>query len=156
LTRRLVGTLLARVPVNPQTVFDQPLLGVSLVSAVLADIAPSTWNAAPTDARVQRVVAAIENRPGQPWPDAAMARLAVMSTGGFIRVFSRALGVSPQRYLVRLRIGQASSLLLQTSLSLEAIAERCGFCDRSYFSAVFRRETGMPPARFRAEANRSY
>lgn len=154
-TRQLVEALVARVPAEQRIVLAEPLLGVSLVAAVLADVTPATWNVAPSDARVQRVIAALDSHPGQSWPDAKMARIAAMSTGGFIRLFRQELGVTPQRYLGRLRLSLASSLLRQTSLSLEAIAERCGYCDRSYFSAVFSRKIGMPPARYRTGANRS-
>jgi AraC-like DNA-binding protein len=33
--------------------------------------------------------------------------------------------------------------------SIEQIAEACGFCDRNYFSTVFRKKLGIPPAEFR-------
>ena len=47
--------------------------------------------------------------------------------------------------------GPEAEILLQLhpGLSIGEIAFKCGFADSNYFSAVFRRERGMPPTAFR-------
>jgi transcriptional regulator GlxA family with amidase domain len=39
--------------------------------------------------------------------------------------------------------------LHHSALSIEQIAERCGFCDRYHFSRVFQKHREMGPATFR-------
>jgi AraC-like DNA-binding protein len=130
----------------------EPLRAISLVSSVLDLTDEEMWPAPPTDHRVRRVVTAIDGNPGAHWPDAALARLASMSAGGFARLFrAQNGGLSPQAYLHRQRLALARHLLMQTELPIESVAEQSGFCDRSYFSTVFRREVGVPPAKYRQQ-----
>jgi len=51
---------------------------------------------------------------------------------------------------IRARIvAEARKLLLYSDLSAAAIGDRLGFDDPAYFARFFRRETGIPPTRFR-------
>lgn len=151
-TRALVEDLVDHLTLDPHVAVAQPLRAIALVCLVLEGVDPGLWNDTPPDARIQRVLSALEADPALPWTNTMMARQATMSAGGFVRRFQRVMRVSPQRHLTRLRLARARTLLLQTELSIEAVTERCGFCDRSYFSTVFRREVGLPPATFRARA----
>ncbi|MBA2479617.1 MAG: helix-turn-helix domain-containing protein, partial [Planctomycetes bacterium] len=47
------------------------------------------------------------------------------------------------------RVDSAAQLLLDPSLAIKDIAKRVGFPDVRYFTTVFRRATGIPPAAFR-------
>lgn len=47
------------------------------------------------------------------------------------------------------RLERAKTLLRETTLSLERIAEICGFCDASHLSNVFRLRTGKPAGAYR-------
>lgn len=47
------------------------------------------------------------------------------------------------------RLERAKTLLKETSLSLERIAESCGFCDASHLSNTIRRRCGKPASSFR-------
>lgn len=60
-------------------------------------------------------------------------------------------GTTYQQLLDDVREELACWLLLQTPLSVEAIAERLGYGDTSNFSRTFRRWVGMTPREFRAE-----
>ncbi len=48
-----------------------------------------------------------------------------------------------------MRIRNAQSLLLRSTLSIKEISYMVGFRDQLYFSRVFRQETGMSPRAFR-------
>jgi len=76
---------------------------------------------------------------------AAQARL---SRFHFLRLFSRAIGVTPHQYLVRLRLRRAAKLLAERERSVTDIALDVGFADLSNFSRTFHRVAGVPPARF--------
>ncbi len=52
-------------------------------------------------------------------------------------------------YLNRYRIQQARQLLKNTHKSITEIALDVGFSSSSYFSRIFRRETGMSPEAYR-------
>ncbi len=64
-------------------------------------------------------------------------------------LFSRIQGVSIGKYILCRRIDEAKRLLLLGELSVGAVAEECGFDDASYFSRVFKKETGQTPRMFR-------
>ena len=66
----------------------------------------------------------------------------------FRRYFSTTVG----EYLRRKRIEHACKLVSTTQISLAEIAMTCGFSDQSHFSATFRRQIGLTPARYRQTA----
>lgn len=63
--------------------------------------------------------------------------------------FRQELGMTPIAYLNRYRINQARQLLKETEQPITEIALTVGFSDSSYFSRIFRRETGSSPEAFR-------
>ena len=73
-----------------------------------------------------------------------------MSPYHFSRSFKQAAGVGLQRYVTQRRIERAKSLMRKTRRPLAMIARQCGFIDQSHLTSIFRRETGMTPARYRA------
>lgn len=65
------------------------------------------------------------------------------------RVFKRETGRSVFDYVRESRINRARTLILDPSLNLSEIAEKCGFHSLSFFSRTFRQLTGMPPSEYR-------
>lgn len=65
------------------------------------------------------------------------------------REFRRHYRVSVGEYVRRLRLDWAADRLLRTSSSITDIASAAGFADQSHFTRAFRRQTGLPPRRFR-------
>jgi AraC family transcriptional regulator len=66
----------------------------------------------------------------------------------FRRYFSSTVG----EFLRRKRIEHACHLVSTTQTPLAEIAMTCGFSDQSHFSATFRRQIGLTPARYRQTA----
>lgn len=81
--------------------------------------------------------------------DALAGELGVSETW-LRRCFQTQIGVSPQRFRMRQRIGRACELLVDTDQSARAIADQLGFASQAYFSRAFRRETGLAPTLWRA------
>ncbi len=77
------------------------------------------------------------------------ARLCNMSESHFMAFFREATGQSFAAHLNRRRIERAQAWLAATDRSVLEIGQELGFCDQSYFSAVFRKLTGLPPAAYR-------
>ncbi len=65
------------------------------------------------------------------------------------RQFKKRFGQSPKAFLDQLRFTQAQRLLLESKLSITAIAAQSGFNDPEHFSRRFRSEFGMQPSQWR-------
>ena len=70
------------------------------------------------------------------------------------RLFRRHYGQSVGGFILQCRVRLAMRRLATTREPIARIATECGFADQSHFTRLFRRETGMPPARFRAARGR--
>lgn len=68
----------------------------------------------------------------------------------FCHSFRRVTGRSVMAYVQDLRCAYARQLL-QEGCTVSECAARCGFSDVSYFTRVFRRQTGRLPSRYREE-----
>lgn len=66
-----------------------------------------------------------------------------------VHIFKENIGISPIVYLNQVRIKEAKTLLETTDFSLAEIASFSGFSSQSFFSQVFKRETGQTPSYYR-------
>lgn len=78
-----------------------------------------------------------------------MARLANMSESRFFAVYRQIFGISPQKDLNNSRLQRAKILLSDNSLSVEKISELVGFNNHYHFIRQFKKNTGMPPGKYR-------
>jgi AraC family transcriptional regulator len=83
------------------------------------------------------------------------ARQAGLSPYHFLRIFRKALGVTPHQYLLRLRLRRAAKLLVEDGMPVTEVALEAGFADLSNFVRTFGRAAGMSPRRFRRAARSS-
>ncbi len=120
-----------------------------LVNSACLALPDSAWREPVSDTRFVRVMSAMEQHEGEPLSNADLAAIAKMATTAFVRSFSQRFGISPQAHYMEMRLEKASLMLEYEHDSIERIAEACGFCDRNYFSTVFRKKLGIPPAEFR-------
>ncbi len=63
--------------------------------------------------------------------------------------FGQVIGPPFRSYLNHCRVERAQVLLASTNKPIADIAQEMGFCDQSYFSAVFHKLAGMTPAAYR-------
>jgi AraC family transcriptional regulator len=80
---------------------------------------------------------------------ADLAGVACLSPFHFARMFTRSIGVSPHRYVSRMRLESAMAELAQGRLSLAQIALNARFSSQASFTRAFRRATGTTPAEYR-------
>ena len=71
-----------------------------------------------------------------------------ISTVYFRKTFESVYGMSPIRYLQRLRMEQAKSMLSSDYESITQVAESVGYNSIYHFSKMFRRYTGMSPSTY--------
>ena len=100
--------------------------------------------------RLQRVRDYIETHLHDRLTLTDLAGVACLSPYHFSRSFKQAVGIGPQRYVMRLRLERAKTLIRRTKQPLAAIAQETGFADQSHLTSIFRRETGLTPGRYRA------
>jgi AraC-like DNA-binding protein len=121
----------------------------ALICLVLREIPESFWPSLPTDPRIRRTLQTLDERFNEEITNPVLAADAGLATTSFLRLFAAQVGEPPQRYLLRRRLDRAANLLTQTDLSMDDIAEQCGFCDRNYFTSRFSRLYGRGPATYR-------
>lgn len=68
----------------------------------------------------------------------------------FVRRFKAATGRQPAAYLQKLRIEAAKTLLERDGAPVQSISAEVGYEDVAFFRRLFRRNTGMTPAEYRA------
>lgn len=78
-----------------------------------------------------------------------LAAQAGLSKFHFQRLFKSAVGVSPSRYQINLRMNEARRLLRETKMSVIDVALEVGYTNPSHFAHLFRRETGLSPSDYR-------
>jgi LacI family transcriptional regulator len=65
------------------------------------------------------------------------------------RRFMQTIGRNPAQEIRRLRINHARKLLSRSHLSMQEIAEACGYASYNYLGNIFKQETGISPGRYR-------
>lgn len=65
--------------------------------------------------------------------------------------FRSKLNRTPHEEIRRSRIQRACKLLRETDMTIETLAESCGYSSRERFNAAFRLETGKTPSHYRRE-----
>lgn len=81
----------------------------------------------------------------------ALSAMEFLSVSRYSALFRKITGVSPQQYLIALRLKNAKGFLLSTDLSVSEIARNVGYDDALYFSRLFHRHFGVAPSTFRTK-----
>ena len=76
---------------------------------------------------------------------ADLAKSCELSIRHFTRAFRGSTGMSPNGWLLHLRIERAKRLLTHSRRRLADIALECGFADQSHFTRKFQRSVGLSP-----------
>lgn len=87
--------------------------------------------------------------PEKPFSLADLAATAGVHPGHVVRAFTAAFGMSPSRYLRKLRVDLAAAAIATTDAPLSRIGTEAGYYDQSHFTRLFRREMGMTPRDYR-------
>lgn len=64
-------------------------------------------------------------------------------------LFKDEYGISPIKYVMKRRIGEAQGLLMDTSVPIGDIADYLGFSSVSHFNSMFKKYVGIPPGAYR-------
>jgi AraC-like DNA-binding protein len=128
---------------------DLLLIGMLRAWATANGDRRASWLSALRDPTIARALAALHERPAEPWTLAALAAEVNISRATLARRFRELVGEPPLSYLTRWRLDLAARRLKDTDESIDAIARAVGYSSEYAFNRAFRRHRGMPPGRFR-------
>jgi len=99
--------------------------------------------------RLENVVRFMKKNIGSTLAIQDMAAQAGFSPVHFSRLFIRQTGLPPMKYFIHLKIQRACRFLTLTPWSIKEISSRLGYADQYYFSRIFHKVIGTPPAMYR-------
>jgi len=98
---------------------------------------------------IRKSIAFIQTHYNQPIKVSDIALYVSLNRSYLSTLFQQATGTSIQKYLSNFRITRAAELLHLTELSIEQIAESCGYTDPLVFSKAFKKIKGVTPSIYR-------
>ena len=128
-----------------ETIFAQAIRAF-LSSPEAEDVGLSGFS----DPQLARALTMIHADPSHGWTLEVLAREAGMSRTGFAVRFAEKVGMPPLQYVTYWRMQLACRALRETGRSVAEVAAEVGYSSESGFSRVFKKEKGLPPARYRA------
>ena len=120
-----------------------------LLVSTLSALPYQIWLPRKADPRILKTLDYIQQNLDTKITRETLAEQLFMTPGAFSRLFQKYTGKTPSKYLLALRLEQASNLLLHTHSSIESIAQQCGFVDRYHLTKVFSKTYQLSPAAFR-------
>jgi AraC-like DNA-binding protein len=78
-----------------------------------------------------------------------LADIAGMSPSAFSRFFKLHTGRNLSDYIIEMRLGYASRMLVDTARSIGEISFQSGFNNLSNFNRIFKKKKGCSPSEFR-------
>ncbi len=100
---------------------------------------------------VNSIQYSFENMPYQQYTLENLAKKYNVSPSYLSHKFKELTDFSVMDYLRACRIAAAKNHLINSSMSISEVAERCGFTDLSNFSRIFKSVTGKTPSCFRSK-----
>ena len=96
------------------------------------------------DRQLSLALAAIHERPQEPWTLQSLATVACMSRAAFAEHFRNVVGAPPGEYLSRWRIALGGRLLRQ-GMPVKLVSAQTGFTSPSTFTRAFTTQMGTSP-----------
>jgi AraC-like DNA-binding protein len=109
------------------------------------------WLAGARDPIVGQALALLHGRPAEAWTIAALAQQIGASRSVLAERFRHFLGEPPMTYLTRWRLRLGAQALVSGRQGVAQIAGDVGYESEAAFNRAFKREFGLPPARYRNE-----
>ena len=98
---------------------------------------------------MHRIVDRIRQRFREKLRLADFAEVAGCSVSSVERLFRRTFGMSPMKYVKKVRLNAACQGLRETNKPIAAIAQECGFTDQTAMNRDFRAELKLTPRKYR-------
>lgn len=115
----------------------------------------SGWLRGLSDPQIGRALALIHQKIAAPWTAESLAREVGLSRSAFVGRFTTLVGTPPIRYLTQWRLRTAQIHLKETRKTIAQLAHMAGYESEEAFSRAFKREFGLPPAKWRQQQAQS-
>lgn len=79
-----------------------------------------------------------------------IAGILQLNSAYFSRLFKKETGLTPKKYIIKVRMNAAKKLLESSDSSVKEIAASVGFSDQLYFSRSFSEAFGLSPTEYRS------
>lgn len=116
----------------------------SLINYIYLSIHKSDVNKKPLDA----IIDYINSNLDKDLSNDTLAEMAQYSKAHFIQEFSRIYNISPQKYVIKARMSQAITMLMNNE-KIYNISYKVGYDNPKSFARAFKRETGLTPQDYR-------
>jgi len=103
----------------------------------------------PQNSRIKKVIKYLQNHYSDDISLTEVASSINMSDSAFSHFFKKRTNHSFSDYLIDIRIGHASRMLLETNDNISEICYKCGFNNLSNFNRLFKKKRGCTPREFR-------
>lgn len=100
--------------------------------------------------KIDEFISEIKEDPGMSIVISEQAAKMGITHGLLERAFRNKVGTSVTYYIIRERIRKAKELLMNRQLTVAEIALAVGYSDHSYFTRLFKKETGVTPSELRS------
>lgn len=146
------------IDLNRKLGFDSVLEFMSLlhdlsVSSDMQLLSDSTFNGqnqyAYSSRRIESAMDFMNRNFDKPISLAEVARLNNMTETAFSRFFKNQTGMTFVDVLTEKRLGHVSRMLIETSLPVSEIADKCGYNNMANFNRIFKKKKGFTPREFR-------
>ncbi len=126
------------------------LLLLNLLRARLVERSSTGYLAALGDPKISKALLLIHSQCGKDWTLDNIAREVGMSRTSFAGRFHEFVGLPPAKYLTAWRMQEATTLLEDTTLSVERVAEQVGYHSDVAFRKAYKNATGLTPKQVRS------
>ncbi len=81
-----------------------------------------------------------------------LAQMENMCMTAYNMAFKKQTGLSPTKYIIKLRTDSAKELLRTTNLKIKEVGVICGYDDVCFFRKTFKKEVGVSPLEYRKKS----
>ena len=120
------------------------MFGITLSSSSFAKI--SVYS---DSRRVQKVQDYIDQHYNEEIRLGQLADLVSMTSVSFSRFFKLRTGKNLSEYIIDIRLGHATRMLVDSTMSIAEICFECGFNNLSNFNRIFKKKKNCTPKEFR-------
>jgi len=107
----------------------------------------------PDERKIHDLLESIRMKPAAHWPVERMCEETRIGRTRLTRLFHELTGVTPNRFVIQVRVAKATQLLRMTDMPVAEIANELGYSDVYFFHRQFSKFAGSSPSRYRRQGS---
>ena len=122
----------------------------SLLYSLMLQWFNAIHNTRPTDARIIQIIKEMENYPERRISYETWCEKCGLQRSYFYTLFKKETGMSPNDYLIQIRMKKATVLLQESKRLITSVADELGYTTVHFFSRQFTAHYGVSPSQYRS------